>query len=193
MEKLLIKENIKKLDEKQIIEQAKEDPERFRPLYELHYEEIFNFIFKKTGEKAVAVDICAEVFYKALLNLKKYQVTGTPFIAWLYRIAINETAAFFRSTKKERLVVLEDYQIHFIQNELEYKGLNATEMRQYLEHAFKKLKPIEVALIELRFYEEKSFKEIGEILEITENNAKVKAYRILSKLREILDKSGIKN
>ena len=193
MEKLLIKENIKKLDEKLIIEQAKGDPERFRPLYEFHYEEIFNFIFKKTGEKAVAVDICAEVFYKALVNLKKYQITNTPFIAWLYRIAINETAAFFRSTKKERLVVLEDYQIHFIQNELAYKGLNAAEMRYYLALAFKKLKPVEVALIELRFYEEKSFKEIGEILEITENNAKVKAYRILSKLREILNNSEIKN
>lgn len=191
MERLLIKEPIKKLDEKRIIEQAKKDPEKFRALYDLHYEEIFNFIFKKTGEKAVAVDICAEVFYKTLVNLKNYQITKTPFIAWVYRIAINETAAFFRKTKRERLVVLDDYQIHFIQDELNYNGFDISEMRELLSRAFQKLKPQEVELIELRFYEEKSFKEVGDILDITENNAKVRTYRILSKLKDILQKSGL--
>lgn len=192
MEKLLIRKNKNKPDEKQVIEQAKENPEKFRPLYDWYYEEIFHFIFKKIGEKAIATDICSDVFYKALVNIKNYKITETSFVAWLYRVAINETAAYFRITKKERLVLLGDYQIHFLQTELQYKNLSASEMRHYLNLAFNKLKPMEVELIELRFYEEKSFKEIGEILELTENNAKVKTYRTLDKLKEILTKSGIK-
>ena len=44
----------------------------------------------------------------------------------------------------------------------------------------------ELQLIEMRFFEKRSFKEIGEILEITENNAKVKTYRILEKLKKII-------
>ncbi|MGZ4055195.1 MAG: RNA polymerase sigma factor, partial [Bacteroidia bacterium] len=44
----------------------------------------------------------------------------------------------------------------------------------------------ELQMIEMRFFEKRSFKEIGEILEITENNAKVKTYRILEKLKKMI-------
>ena len=44
----------------------------------------------------------------------------------------------------------------------------------------------ELALIEMRYFERRPFKEIGEILNITENNAKVKLYRILEKIKKIL-------
>ena len=87
MEKLLIRKNKNKPDEKQVIEQAKENPEKFRPLYDWYYEEIFHFIFKKIGEKAIATDICSDVFYKALVNIKNYKITETSFVAWLYRAA----------------------------------------------------------------------------------------------------------
>ena len=42
-------------------------------------------------------------------------------------------------------------------------------------------------LIEMRFFEKRSFREIGEILEITENNAKVKTFRALEKLKQIFN------
>ena len=44
----------------------------------------------------------------------------------------------------------------------------------------------EMEMIELRFFEKLPFKEVGEILDITENNAKVRTYRILEKLKTIL-------
>ncbi|MBL7885021.1 MAG: sigma-70 family RNA polymerase sigma factor, partial [Bacteroidia bacterium] len=44
----------------------------------------------------------------------------------------------------------------------------------------------ELQLIEMRFFEKRAFKEIGEILNITENNAKVKTYRIIEKLKKIV-------
>jgi len=40
-------------------------------------------------------------------------------------------------------------------------------------------------MIELRIFESRPFKEIGEILSITENNAKVRFYRIIDKLKKI--------
>ena len=46
-------------------------------------------------------------------------------------------------------------------------------------------------LIEMRFFEEMSFKEIGYILEITENNAKVRTYRLLDKLRNAMSHEEI--
>jgi RNA polymerase sigma-70 factor (ECF subfamily) len=41
-------------------------------------------------------------------------------------------------------------------------------------------------LIELRFFEKRSFAEVGDIVGITENNAKVRVYRILDKIKKIM-------
>jgi RNA polymerase sigma-70 factor (ECF subfamily) len=49
-----------------------------------------------------------------------------------------------------------------------------------------KLPEEDLQLIEMRFFEKRAFKEIGEILEITENNAKVKVYRVIDKLKKMV-------
>ena len=48
------------------------------------------------------------------------------------------------------------------------------------------MSPDEVEIIELRFFEDRPFSEVGFILGITENNAKVKVYRIVERLRKRL-------
>ncbi len=53
-----------------------------------------------------------------------------------------------------------------------------------LAQAVQTLSMDEVNLLELRFYEQRPFREIGFLLSITENNAKVKTYRLLAKLRQ---------
>ena len=51
------------------------------------------------------------------------------------------------------------------------------------------MKDHQLQLIEMRFFEKRSFKEIGEIVGLTENNAKVKTFRALVKLKEIFSKT----
>jgi RNA polymerase sigma-70 factor (ECF subfamily) len=52
------------------------------------------------------------------------------------------------------------------------------------------LKEKDMEIIEMRFFEERPFKEIAEILNITESNAKVKTYRILEKMKKLMKKNG---
>ena len=52
--------------------------------------------------------------------------------------------------------------------------------------ALENLKGDDMQLIEMRFFEQRSFKEIAEILGMTENNAKVKVHRILERLKRRL-------
>ncbi len=59
------------------------------------------------------------------------------------------------------------------------------EERNFLVELLNELDEAEVQLLELRFFEQRPFKEVAYILEITENNAKVKTYRILDKLKKI--------
>lgn len=57
------------------------------------------------------------------------------------------------------------------------------ERRQRLVQGMNELKADQVELIEMRFFENRRFKEIGDILGITEENAKMRVYRAVKKLR----------
>jgi RNA polymerase sigma-70 factor (ECF subfamily) len=63
------------------------------------------------------------------------------------------------------------------------------EQRITLLNSLKLLKDNQLQLIEMRFFEKRSFKEIGEIVGLTENNAKVKTFRALVKLKEIFNRT----
>jgi RNA polymerase sigma-70 factor (ECF subfamily) len=63
-------------------------------------------------------------------------------------------------------------------------------IRQSMLGALQQLKESDMVMIEMRFFEERPFKEIAQILSITESNAKVKTYRILEKMKKIMKKNS---
>jgi RNA polymerase sigma-70 factor (ECF subfamily) len=116
-------------------------------------------------------------------NINKYQHRGLPFSSWLYRIAINELNQYFRSQKRYRTINIETAQLGNILRDIQYED-REDEYRRMID-CMKRLSSGDYLLIEMRYFEGRPFREIGEILEITENNAKVKTYRALDKLKRI--------
>ena len=168
----------------EVIRAAQKDPAMFRPLYDQYFERIFRFIYRRTTNENLSADICSQVFLKAMQQINKYQFKGVPFSAWLYRIASNEVAQHFRNTHKNRTISLETSHISDLIEEM-----NADQKENYqnaLIQALDELKETDVQLVEMRFFEMRPFKEIAEIIGITESNAKVKTYRILEKLKKII-------
>jgi RNA polymerase sigma-70 factor (ECF subfamily) len=162
---------------------AKKDRRKFAPLYERYYENIFRYANRRINDVETCYDITSQVFLKAMLNLDKYEYRNLPFSSWLYRIANNEVVDFFRrnAKKAERSIDINKRDIEKISEETE---INISE--HLYEKLFKEIKQLpedELLLLEMRFFEHRAFKEIGEILDITENNAKVKLYRVLDKLK----------
>lgn len=181
------KTNEQLLKELHIIECAKKDPKVFGVLYERYYHEIFLFINKKTDDMNVSGDISSIVFYKALASIKKYTYKGVPFSAWLYRIASNETNLYFRKNTSQRAISIETEGIEKMITLFEPSEERNIEP---VIEAIAKLKPHEVELIELRFFEKLSFRDIAYILNTTENNAKVKTFRIIKRIRKIMGING---
>jgi RNA polymerase sigma-70 factor (ECF subfamily) len=173
------------IEEARIIEEAKKDPKRFEPLYKKYYERILRFVYKRMENLDDTREITQGVFIKALTNIGKYTHRGYPFSSWLYRIALNEIAQFYRDANKMRVVSIEALGIHRLADET---GKNGPSLGPVLAKAMQQLSEDEVQLLELRFFEDKAFAEVGAILDITENNAKVRTYRVLDKLREIFKK-----
>lgn len=167
-----------------LIQAAQTNPTRFGVLYNRYYEQIFRFIYQRTADEDLCADLCAQTFIKAMQNLSKYSYKGVPFSAWLYTIASNEIKQYFRKSNKSRVVTLEDNYVNTIKDEMDDKvELEINIVR--LEKVLKKLKPDEIQMIELRFFEKRPFKEVGDILGMTENNAKVKVHRIILKLKDL--------
>lgn len=166
------------------VQAAQGDPALFQPLYERYYEDIFMFVFRRTTDEMLAADICSQVFLKALQRIKSYEYKGVPFSAWLYRIASNEVAQYYRKSNKNRVVSMEETNIEGLFEEI--REHDDERHRQLLLKALDSLKEDDLQLIELRFFEERPYKEIAEMLGITENNAKVKTFRILARLKKYM-------
>lgn len=168
-------------EEQSKIEAAKKDPKHFRYFYERHYKEIFLFIYRRTDDEDLSADIAQQVFLKALQGIDRYVYRGIPFSAWLYRIAGNEVMQYFRDQQKFRIVSIDNEGVDEILEE-DYGHLEMAR-REALFAAIKKLNAADLEMIEMRFFEKRSFKEIGDIKGITESNAKVKVHRILERVR----------
>jgi len=171
-------------EEWQEVQAAQRDPAMFRPLYERYFESIYLFIFRRTNEQSLAADICSQVFLKAMQRLGTYRYKGVPFSAWLYRIASNEVAQHFRKAKKNRTVSIDEANVKEMFDEMD----DPIEMpsQEELVVALDGLKEDDLQIIELRYFEGLPYKEIAEIMNITENNAKVKTFRILNRMKKKL-------
>lgn len=171
------------LEEQKIIDRAKKDPSHFAPIYKNYHEKIFRYVFKRVSDEELAYDITSCVFVKALTNLYKYENRGVPFSSWLFRIAKSELYQSFRDKKAQRTVSIDSLQIGEMMDEFNVEENSRN--REILIKILPKLKENQLQLIEMRFFEKRSFREIGEILDITENNAKVKTFRALLRLKEL--------
>lgn len=169
-----------------LIEAAKHDPGRFAPLYDKYYKQIFNYVYQRLESKDTAFDVTGQVFLKAMLNLGKYQFKGVPFASWLYRIAHNEVMQLFRTEKGKRAINADISDLRFICEEHEEPFFE--DYIPAIKKLIKELNEDDLQLVELRFFEKRHFKEIAEILDITEVNAKVRMYRLVERLKKSLSK-----
>lgn len=180
-------------EEQQLVELSKTDINAFGRLFELYYDKIFNYSLQRTGNVEVARDIAAETFFKALKNIHKFTWNQVSFSAWLYKIATNEIAAYFRKSVY-RATSMEDLQskgFEFVSScNLEEEIIAAQKALQdnkdfvMCSNAIKEL-PIKYQdVITLRFFADKKISEIGVILGKSEGTIKSLLHRGLKKVKK---------
>ena len=172
------------LREFEAVRKAAKDPAQFQILYDRYFTMIFNFIFRKIDDEDSTADLTSQTFLKALRNIKKYKYKGVPFSAWLYRIASNEVNKYYRQTNKKLVFSFDEQEFENLieQNIEEEKELDI----DYIIRQMQSLSETDIEVLELRFFESKSFAEVAFILEINEANAKMRTYRAIEKLRKLL-------
>jgi len=164
------------------------DEEAFSILYEQNIKKIYNYIYYRTGNIHDAEDLTARVFQRALAHITKYQRTEVPFTAWLYRIAHNLVANWHRDGKRKKEVPLEDHSELRSKHDLPDRLIEKKEEISHLLNAIHQLSHDRQMMLILKYVEDLSNKEIGQIMGKTEGAIKSLYHRTLIELRDFLEK-----
>ena len=166
------------------VKKAVKDPEKFKVLYDRYFTVIFNYIFRKIDDEDITADLTSQTFLKALRNLRKYKFKGVPFSAWLYRIASNEVNRHYQQTNKKLVF---SFDVQEFENLIE-QSIEKEEKPDidYIIQQMQSMCESDIEVLELRYFETKSFSEIAFIMDITEATAKMRTYRAIDKLRKLL-------
>jgi RNA polymerase sigma-70 factor (ECF subfamily) len=169
-------------EERLLIEAAQKDPSRFAELYEQNFHRVYAYIALRVRDRAEIQDLTAHVFHQALANLGKFKWKGSPFAAWLYRIAAN--AIVDQAKRKQRE---SSEQPEPAAESSTVVDLEEVERRARLFSAVDKLPDDQRLVISLRFADEKSISEIAETLGRSEGAVKQLQFRGLENLRNRLN------
>jgi len=182
--------------EQLLIEEAKTSNESFVKLYDYYYPKILGYSFRRTLDLNLSKDITSETFLKAFTGIGKYRWKGIPFSSWLFRIATNEMNMLDRKKKynpdsltdlKERGVfeIVDKASLVEETNELEKQLQQSKDFINVQQKLL--LLPVKYQeVISLKYFEDKSIKEIAQILEIKEGTIKSLLSRGMEKLKNLV-------
>lgn len=164
-------------DERLLVEAAQRDPARFADLYDRHFERVYAFVVGRLRDRDAAEDVTADVFHRALANLRTFEVRGAPFGAWLLRIAAN--AIIDRSKRASRELVSSDY----VSEESVEPDVDRIDEHARLFRLVEALPDDQRTVIVERFVEQRSIRETAERLGKTEGAIKQLQFRAIETLR----------
>ena len=162
-------------DERLLIEAAKTDPARFIELYERYVDRVYAFVSRRTGNRAVAEDITSEVFEQALRTIGRFEWRGVSAAAWLFRIASNAIADYWRDRARDSHDPAPDLP--------DTAELEQIEWRIALYRHVEQLPDLQRQVIRMRFIDEKSIRDVAAALERSEGAVKQLQLRALENLR----------
>jgi RNA polymerase sigma-70 factor (ECF subfamily) len=168
-------------EERLLVEGAQADPAKFGKLYDAHFERIYAFIVRRVRDRDKAEDLTSEVFHKALANLKSYEWRGTPFVAWLFRIAANAVSDQMKQAAREPM------NVEGSPEPSEGPEQEEIEFQARLFRLVEKLPAEQRRVVFGRFVEQRSIREIAKQLGKSEGAVKQLQFRALEKLRSQME------
>ena len=149
-------------------------------IYKEYFETVNKYLFCLTHDNDISEELTQETFYKAVRNIDKYK-GKCKISVWLCQIAKN--LWYDECRKKRKIVEIEDVDEIITQSIEEQVISNDEKMTLYKK--MQKLDNKTREVMYLRLTGELSFKDIGIILNQTENWARVTFYRGKNQLKEV--------
>lgn len=182
---------LERVEEQRLLAEAQRgDPDAFAALYREHVQTIYRYVYYRVNNPQIAEDLTADVFTRAIEGLPRYRDTGTPFLAWLYRIAHARVVDHYR--RQDRRPTESDVEAQPLPVEPDMdERLIRQHVAQILRKAIADLTPDQQQVIILRFVEGHKIDEVAQLLDKKPNAIKALQHRALRSLAGRLERSGI--
>ncbi len=172
-------------NEESLVRRAKQrDQKAFAQLYEEHFDRIYRYVVLRIGDRIEAEDMTQQVFLKALKSISSFKWKGTPFAAWLFRIAHNQVVDYLRKKQKQATVPLDD-SMPSADNNPQLMAEHSLNIEQLLS-ATKRLTKAQREVISLRFAGELSIAEAAKIMGKSQGAIKALQHSAIAALRRVL-------
>ncbi|MBD3615317.1 MAG: RNA polymerase sigma factor [Gracilimonas sp.] len=161
------------------------DLDKLGLLFERYNRPLFSFFYRMCKEPEVSEDLVQSVFERILKYRNTYTGSGN-FSTWLFSIARNAHIDHYRKQKRNGIPIEIDEERLEVE-EPESKGLiNKREKKELLEMALDRLDEDKREIVILSRYEGLKYKEIAEILDTSEGAIKVKMFRAMKELKDLV-------
>ncbi|MDD3086550.1 MAG: RNA polymerase sigma factor [Patescibacteria group bacterium] len=175
----------KKSDEELAILSLK-DKENFSQIVNRYASKIQRYIARVTGNWQESEDITQEVFFKAYVNIASFN-PKLKFSSWLYRIAHNESVNYIKKNYRTRNVELkENINKDLSDDQKIFEKIDATPNSKLVQKTLMELPPRDREIINLVFFEEKSYIEVSDILKMPINSIGPTISRAKNKLKILI-------
>ncbi|WP_445664979.1 RNA polymerase sigma factor [Fodinibius sp. AD559] len=181
------------LEDDVLVKKAKGGDEKaYKKLVDKYQRALYFHILKMVKDREQVEDLVQEAFVKAFDNLNTYS-TNYAFSTWLYRIATNNTIDYLRKKKLNTLSIDKPMKTKDGEMEMQLPDESAStdrdiikkQRKEIVQNAIDDLPKKYRKVIELRHMEEKSYKEISDILDKPLGTVKAHIFRA----RELLYKA----
>lgn len=173
----------------QLVRQAKAgNSQAVAALYQQYATAIYRYIYYRVPTSSDAEDLTAEVFLKMVEGLPKYNITGAPFEAWLYRIAAARVADFHRRAHQRPQDELSEHLADYVP--LPEEQLQETQEAEVLRQMLRQFSEEDQNILILRFVERKSHKDVASLLGKTVSAVKSAQHRALVLLADRMGAEG---
>ena len=174
-------------DEAALVEEARRDPASFAALHGRYEPRVYAYLRARSATPEDAADLTQQVFLHVLSALPRYRERGTPFAAWLFRIARNAATDYHRRRRHTVAWDLLPEALHpAAQGDPATEAIRREELLR-LRAGLAGLPVEERELLALRFAGGLTLREIGSVFGRSEAWAQRKLTKVLHTLKEDLD------
>ena len=173
------------------IKQIKRTPDKkaANALVKSYYREVLGYVYNRSNNKEVAMDITQEIFVSMLQSIKNFDNSKSSFRTWLYRIASRRIADYYRSSAYHKsqqeisdLVLLDKEKF---EPSIE-KSVEINEINEFLDSLDRERREI----FRLRIFEDCTFSKIAEITGLPESTVKTSFYATQKLIRKEFGEDG---
>lgn len=176
-------------DDREILEIFKDEDRRdyaFNLLVRKYSQRLYGHIRKMVNDHDEADDLLQNTLIKAWKYLPDFREDSSLY-TWLYRIATNETLNHIRRQKLRCALSLSSY-AEFIDSRTDAdEYFNGDEILKKLYSAVRKLPPKQMAVFNLKYFEEMKYEQIAEVLGGSVGSLKASYHHAYIKIQEYLE------